>query len=248
VDDERLAREGMRLLLGRQTGAGEILEAPNGRKAVALIQAERPDLVLLDVQMPGMSGFEVVDAVGAAAMPAVIFVTAHDRYAIRAFEVSAIDYLLKPVTQERFDAAFVKALQRLSTAPAEESTQRVLAMLEAIARPSRHLERFAVRNGERTFFVSAAAVDRIEAMQNYVKLYVGNSVHVIHVTMNVLESSLDPARFVRIHRSHIINTGSIVQLWSLARGQYLIELSSGERLQSGRTYGETIRGMLTNSF
>ncbi len=96
--------------------------------------------------------------------------------------------------------------------------------------------------------MSVDAVDRIEAMQNYVKLYVGDSVHVIHVTMNLLESSLDPARFVRIHRSHIVHRGRIVQLWSLARGQYLIELSGGERLQTGRTYGETIRDMLTNAF
>ncbi|HEU4486048.1 MAG TPA: LytTR family DNA-binding domain-containing protein [Povalibacter sp.] len=248
VDDERLAREGMRLLLGRQPGAHDILEAPNGRQAVAMIRAERPDLVLLDVRIPGMNGFDVVDAVGAAAMPAVIFVTAHDRYAIRAFEVSAIDYLLKPVTQERFDVAFVKAMQRLRTAPAEESAQRVLAMLQAIARPPRHLERFAVRSGERTIFVPADAVDRIEAMQNYVRLHVGESIHVIHVTMNVLQSSLDPARFLRIHRSHIVNIARIAQLWSLSRGQYLIELSNGERLQTGRTYGDTIRSTLTNPF
>lgn len=248
VDDEPLAREGLRLLLGAQPQAGEIHEARNGREALASIRAHAPDLVLLDIQMPGMNGFEVVDAVGAAAMPAVVFVTAHDEYAIRAFEISAIDYLLKPVTADRFNTAFDRAVSRLRGAPADESARRMLTMLDAIANPPRYLQRFAIRAGERTVFVPVDAVDRIEALQNYVRLHTGEMTHTLHVTMNTVETSLDPALFLRVHRSHIVNMHRIRQLWSLPHGQYLIEMQSGERIQSGRTYGDRLRSALANPF
>ncbi|HEY5809394.1 MAG TPA: LytTR family DNA-binding domain-containing protein [Povalibacter sp.] len=248
VDDEPLAREGLRMLLGQQSLAGEIHEARNGREAMTSIRKHQPDLVLLDVQMPGMTGFEVVDAVGAAAMPAVIFVTAHDEYAIRAFEISAVDYLLKPVTAERFETAFDRAVRRIRLAPADEPARRMLTMLDAIANPPRYLTRFAIRSGERTVFVPADAVEWIEALQNYVRLHTDETIHTLHVTMNTVETSLDPQSFLRIHRSHIVNTRRIQQLWSLPHGQYLIEMQSGERLQSGRTYGDRIRSALTNPF
>src|SRR5436309_2449280 len=150
VDDEPLAREGIKLMLARDS---EVTEARNGREAVAKIRDEKPDLVLLDVQMPRMDGFAVVEAVGADKMPAVIFVTAHDQYAIRAFEISAVDYLLKPVTEERFRIALKRALHRLRGGSHEDATRQVLTMLDAVARPPRQLERFAVRSGERTIFV-----------------------------------------------------------------------------------------------
>ena len=150
VDDEPLAREGLKLLLGRQPQVESVSEARNGREAIALIREQRPDLVLLDVQMPRTDGFAVVQAIGAERMPPVIFVTAHDQYAIRAFEIAAIDYLLKPVTEERFMLAFKRAIGRLRDAPHEEGTRQVLAMLDAVANPPRRLERFAVRSGERT--------------------------------------------------------------------------------------------------
>ncbi|HKE94807.1 MAG TPA: LytTR family DNA-binding domain-containing protein [Povalibacter sp.] len=248
VDDEPLAREGLKLMVGRQPAAGELCEARNGREAVALIRNVRPDMVLLDVQMPGMNGFEVVDAVGAEAMPAVVFVTAHDQYAMRAFEISAVDYLLKPVSEERFNTAFDRAARRIQVAPADESTHRMMTMLDAIANPRRYLSRFAIRSGELTIFVPVDTVDWIEALQNYVRLHTGETTHLLHVTMNALEASLDPACFLRIHRSHIVNVQRIRQLWSLPHGQYLIELLSGERLQSGRTYGDRVRNVLSNPF
>ena len=150
VDDEPLARDGLTLLLVQHSGIESVSEARNGREAIAAIRDSKPDLVLLDVQMPRVDGFAVVHAIGADRMPAVIFVTAHDQYAIRAFEISAVDYLLKPVTEERFALAFTRAAGRLRGASHEEGTRQVLAMLDAMAKPPRPLERFAVRSGERT--------------------------------------------------------------------------------------------------
>jgi len=248
VDDEPLARDGLKLLLGRQPRVASVSEARNGREAVALIRQQKPDLVLLDVQMPRMDGFAVVQAVGAEHMPAVIFVTAHDQYAIRAFEIAAVDYLLKPVSEERFTMAFERASSRLQRAPHEKETGQVLAMLDVIANPPRQLARLAIRSGERTFFVPVNEVDRIEALQNYVQVHVGATSHLLHVPMNTIETVLDPQRFLRIHRSHIVNVQRIAQLWSVAHGQYVIELKSGERLPSGRTYRERIRGALSNPF
>ena len=248
ADDEPLAREGLQLLLMDDPQVEAVWEAKNGREAVAMIRDQRPDLVLLDVQMPRMDGLAVVEAVGAGAMPAVIFVTAHDQYAIRAFEISAVDYLLKPVTEERFRIAFERAKNRIRVAPAEESARQMLSMLEAIAHPRRHLTRLAIRSGERTLFLAIDDVDWIEASQNYVCLHAGPATHLFHVPMNTIETSLDPARFIRIHRSHIVNVQRIKQLWSLAHGQYVVELVSGERLPTGRTYGEKIRGLLANPF
>src|SRR5215472_11342171 len=144
VDDEPLAREGIKLMLG---GDAEAIEARNGREAVAKIRSEKPDLVLLDVQMPRMDGFAVIEAVGADKMPAVIFVTAHDQYAIRAFEIAAVDYLLKPVTEERFQIAFERARNRLGDARPDESTRQILTVLETIANPARYLSRLAIRSG-----------------------------------------------------------------------------------------------------
>ena len=248
VDDEPLAREGLKLLLGRQPQVESVSEARNGREAIAHIREQRPDLVFLDVQMPRTDGFAVVHAVGAERMPPIIFVTAHDQYAIRAFEIAAIDYLLKPVTEERFELAFKRAMDRLRGAPQEDGTKQLMAMLDAIANPPRQLERFAVRSGENTLFVPVNEVDWIEAFQNYVRLHAGPATYLLHVPMNTLEGVLDSNRFLRIHRSHIVNVRRIAQLWSMAHGQYAVELKSGQRLQSGRTYNDRIRRALTNPF
>ena len=248
VDDEPLARDGLKLLLGRHSGIESVSEARNGRDAIAAIRDSKPDLVLLDVQMPRVDGFAVVHAIGADRMPAVIFVTAHDQYAIRAFEIAALDYLLKPVTAARFTLAFERAASRIRKQPQEDTARQVVTMLEAMASPPRRLTRFAVRSGERTQFVPVDDVDRIEACQNYVRLHVGGTTHLLHVPMNTIEGVLDADRFLRIHRSHIVNVRQISQLWSVAHGQYVVELKSGLRLQSGRTYADRIRRALANPF
>jgi two-component system LytT family response regulator len=248
VDDEPLAREGLKRLVNLQPGVESVSDARNGREAIAIIRERSPDLVLLDVQMPRMDGFAVVHAVGPEHMPAVIFVTAHDQYAIRAFEIAALDYLLKPVTEERFAIAFERAASRIRMQPPDETARQVVEMLGAIANPPRRLTRFAVRSGERTIFVPVDDVDRIEAFQNYIRLHIGETTHLLHVPMNTIEGILDPERFLRIHRSHIVNVQRISQLWSLAHGQFVVELRSGQRLQSGRTYSDKIRRVLSNPF
>jgi len=248
ADDEPLAREGIKLMLRGDSQVEGICEARNGREAVAMIREQRPDLVLLDVQMPRMDGFAVVEAVGAETMPDVIFVTAHDQYAIRAFEINALDYLLKPVTEERFRIAFERAKERISGARSDSSTRQIAQMLEAVANPRRYLTRLAIRSGERTIFLAIDEVDWIEAAQNYVRVHAGQATHMLHVPMNTIEISLDPERFLRIHRSSIVNLERIQQVWPMAHGQYVMELASGRRLQSGRTYGEKIRALLSNSF
>jgi two-component system LytT family response regulator len=245
VEDEPLAREGLKALLG---GDSQVVEARNGREAVTKIREEKPDLVLLDIQMPRMDGFGVIEAVGAERMPAVIFVTAHDQYAIRAFEISAVDYLLKPVTEERFRIAFERAQARLTAAVPDESARQMRAVLDAVSNPRRFLSRLAIRSGERTTFVPIDEVVWIEAAQNYVRVHAGQATHLLHVPMNTIEGSLDPERFVRIHRSHIVNIQRVKQLWTMAHGQYVLELASGERLQSSRSYGEKIRTLLSNPF
>ena len=248
ADDEPLARQGLKLLMNGEPRVGSISEARNGREAVAAIRDQQPHLVLLDVQMPRMDGFAVVEAIGADRMPSVIFVTAHDQYAVRAFEISAVDYLLKPVTAERFQTAFARATSRQPGPAANESERQMLTMLDAIAHPARWLSRFAIRSAERTIFVPVEAVDWIEASQNYVCLHVGQASHLVHVSMNNIEAALDPDRFLRVHRSHIVNVTRIRQVWSLARGQYVIELASGARVPSGRTYGDRVRDLLANPF
>ena len=246
VDDEPLAREGLKRLVSNDTDVGAVHEARNGREAVLLLRNQRPDLVLLDVQMPRMDGFAVIEAVGIESMPEIVFVTAHDQYAIRAFEISAVDYLLKPVTEQRFRTAFDRAKRRLGAAPSGHSAREILVALDALANPHRHLERLAVRDGEKTVFVSVEDVEWVEALQNYVRLHVGRAAYLLHVPMNTLEAALDPQRFARIHRSHIVNVQRIKQMWSLSHGQYVVELLSGPRLHSGRTYGEKIRRLLSN--
>jgi two-component system LytT family response regulator len=248
VDDEPIAREGLKLLLGRQPQVESVSEARHGREAIALIRERRPDIVLLDVQMPRTDGFAVVHAVGAERMPPIIFVTAHDQYAIQAFEIAAIDYLLKPVAESRFELAFKRAIGRLQKAPQEDAAKQLMSMLDAIANPPRQLERFVVRSGESTSFVPVNEVDWIEACQNYVRLHAGPATHLLHVPMTTLEGVLDSNRFLRIHRSHIVNVRRIARLWTIAHGQYAVELKSGKRLQSGRTYSESIRRAFTNPF
>jgi len=236
------------MLLAGDPEIAAIHEARDGREAVAAILNARPDLVFLDVQMPEMDGFAVVGQVGAERMPAVVFVTAHDRYAIQAFEINAIDYLLKPVTGERFAQALARAKARLASRPVDEANRQILSLLETIASPRRYLKRLAVRSAGKTVFVDAEDVDWIEAAENYVQLHTGRASHLIHVTMNAFEKSLDPEIFLRIHRSVIVNVRRIKELQPVLHGEYAITLQSGVRLQSGRMYNEKLRALADNPF
>ena len=248
VDDEPLARQGLRMWLAADPDVSSIAEAKNGREAVAAIRAARPDLVFLDVQMPEMDGFEVVEKIGAERMPAVIFVTAHDQHAIHAFEINALDYLLKPVTEERFTQALTRAKSRLRSRPADEASRQIIGLLETIVSPRRHIKRLAVRSAGKTVFVDAAEVDWIEAAENYVQLHCGKTNHLLHVPMNTLEESLDPEVFLRIHRSILVNVSRIKELQPGIHGEFVITLHSGVRLQSGRSYHEKLKTLAANPF
>ena len=248
VDDEPLARAGLRVLLERDPEIAVIHEARDGQEAVTAIRARHPDLVFLDVQMPEMDGFEVTRQVGGAAMPAVVFVTAHDQYAIQAFEINAIDYLLKPVTEERFGRALERVKARLASRPGSEDSRQILYLLESLAAPKRHVKRLAVRVSGKTVFVDAAEIDWVEAAENYVQVHTARSGHLLHVTMNALEKSLDPEMFLRIHRSVIVNVTRIRELQPVMHGEYVVTLSSGVRLQSGRMYSDRLKALAANPF
>jgi two-component system LytT family response regulator len=248
VDDEPLGREGLRLLLAEDPEFTAIHEAKNGLEAVEQIRTLRPDLVFLDVQMPELDGFCVVREVGAGRMPEVIFVTAHDRYAIQAFEINAIDYLLKPVTAARFAKALERAKVRLNARPADEASRRILSLLETIAAPPRYVKRLAVRSTGKTMFVDVDDIDWMEATENYVELHTARASPLLHVAMHTLEKSLDPEQFVRIHRSLIVNVRRIKELQPSSHGEYVVTLTNGVRLQSGRMYNARLKALAANSF
>lgn len=248
VDDEPLARDGLRVLLSSDPEISAIREARDGREAVAAIRESNPDLVFLDVQMPGMDGFEVVRKIGAEHMPPVVFVTAHDQYAIQAFEINALDYLLKPVIEERFSKALVRAKSRIRSSVTADSSRQIIGLLETMASPRSYVRRLAVRSGGKTVFVDVQDVDWIAAAENYVELHAGRVSHLLHVTMNTLEKSLDPEIFVRIHRSIIVNLVRIKNLQSGAHGEYVITLQDGARLQSGRAFSSRLKALIINPF
>jgi two-component system, LytTR family, response regulator len=248
VDDEPLAREGLRLLLERDPDIAAVHQAKNGHEAVAVIRREQPDLVFLDVQMPEMDGFAAVRQIGADQMPAVVFVTAHDQYAIHAFEINAIDYLLKPVTADRFAKAMERVKARLAVKSGDDTNRQILSLLETLASPMRYLKRLAVRTAGRTILVPVDEIDWVEAAENYVQLHTSAGSHLLHITLTTLEKSLDPAIFLRIHRSVIVNVTRIRELQPVMHGEYALTLASGARLQSGRNYSDRLKSLAANSF
>ena len=249
VDDEPLAREGLRMLLSADPDVTGIHEAKDGREAVSSIRENRPDLVFLDVQMPEMDGFAVVKEVGPDRMPALVFVTAHDNYAIQAFEINALDYLLKPVTAQRFSETLQRAKARLNPKPPpDDASRQILSLLETMAAPRRYVKRLAVRSAGKTVFVEVEEIDWIEAAENYVQLHTGRASHLVHVAMNTLEKSLDPETFLRIHRSVMVNVTRVKELQPAQHGEYVITLTDGVRLQSGRIYSEKLKNLAANPF
>ena len=246
VDDEPLARAGMRMLLEEESAITSIGEARNGAEAVAVIRAGRPDLLLLDVQMPEMDGFGVLKELGADHIPPVIFVTAHDRYAIQAFEVNAIDYLLKPVTRERFQQALTRMRERVTAQGLDN--RHVLSLLQQLSAPPKYLARVALRAAGKITFVNIEDLLYVQAAENYVQLHLKTSRHLLHVPIATLESSLDPAMFLRIHRSLIVNVRHIQELETGPHGEYIVVLHGGTRLQSSRSYHDKIKKWASNPF
>ena len=241
VDDEAPARRRIRRLLASEDGMTVVGECGDGASAVALIESMRPDLVFLDVQMPERDGFEVVKAIPRTKLPAILFVTAYDQYALRAFDVHAVDYLLKPFTGERFRTALARARERISRHGADAGLATLAATLRN--RPD-YLTRLPVRTGGRTVFVEMGAVDWLEAADNYVRLHVKQQEYLARETLGSLEARLDPERFVRIHRSVIVQLDRIAETRATSHGDAEIRLRDGNTLAVSRTWRDVLRERL----
>ena len=235
VDDEPLARDRIREMLKDHPALEVSGEARNGREASEFITRLDPDLVFLDVQMPDLNGFDVLQNLNIKRMPLIIFVTAFDQHAIRAFDVHAIDYLTKPFDRKRFAEALERANIFLQGSK-EPDTERLLKVLQDIKAGPRYLERFAIKNGETIFFVRAEEVDAIEAQGNYVRLNLGNSSHLLRETLSNVEAQVDPQIFVRIHRQTIVNINRVKELQTWARGEYRVVLQNGSHYSLSRGY------------
>jgi two-component system, LytTR family, response regulator len=248
VDDERLSRKRMRRLLAVEEDLEVIGECANGQEAITAINQRRPDVLFLDIQMPQMDGFEVLQAVSFARVPIVIFVTAYDEYAVRAFDVHAFDYLLKPFDRKRFQETIQRARAQLQQLQNGDLNQRLFALLESLNGRRRMADRIAVKTGGHVVFVKTQNIDWIEAADNYVCLHCGAETHALRETMNSLEGRLDNSRFLRIHRSTIVNVDRIKELQPWFRGDYLVLLHDGTQLTLSRNYRERLKTALLKSF
>lgn len=250
VDDEPLARERIVRLLSGRPPVREVIEAIDGPAAIEAIRTRKPDLMFLDVQMPGVDGFGVLRAVGLDHLPAVVFVTAFDAHALRAFDVHAVDYLLKPYDTDRFWAAFRRATDAVAMRSVLGAGRKLASLLqemdaggaptEPAPQPARYVERIAVRAEGRIFFVRPSEVDWCESAGNYVKLHVGRAVHVIRETLSNIEERLDPSLFLRIHRRLIVNVDRIQELQPWFGGDQIVILKDGARLRLSRTFREKV--------
>jgi two-component system LytT family response regulator len=251
VDDEPAARDGMRHLL---TADPEIVlagECANGREAAAAIRDTAPDLVFLDVQMPELDGFGVLREVGVERAPMVVFVTAFDQYALRAFDVHAIDYLLKPFTDDRFRQSLDRAKQQVRQGRLGDLSSKLAALLDhdepaPVRQP--YLDRLVVKSGGKVTLLPVGEIEWIDAEGDYVRIHVGKTWHLLRETMKNLEDQLDSARFVRIHRSTIVNLEKVKELQPFFRGEYVVVLHNGTTLKLSRGYRDNLEARLGRTF
>ncbi len=241
VDDEPLAREAVRLGLRAEPDMVVVGEAANGVDAVQLVKEKKPDVAFLDVQMPEMDGFQVLESAAPVHLPIVVFVTAYDRYALQAFDAHALDYLLKPFTRSRFAAAVDRARAAAAGTGPGDGSRRLRALLDerqriAAAAGLGHLIRFAVKTRRGLVLVKVDDIDWIESNANYARLHVGNESHLVRMTMGEMEQRLDPARFARIHRSTIVQTNRIASIAPVWHGDYTVTLRDGTTLRLSRNY------------
>jgi two-component system, LytTR family, response regulator len=233
ADDEPLVRQGIKALLAGESDIAIVGEARDGGEALQQVQELEPDLLFLDVRMPELDGFEVLEAL--ETLPAVVFVTAHDEYALRAFDVHAVDYVLKPFDSLRFAEALRRVRGRLAMPAA---TRDVSALLESLRRERSYLDRLLVKRGKQIVFVDVASIDWFEAADNYVRVHVEDATHLIRHTIKGLESRLDPQYFVRIHRSTIVNLKRVTSLEPTPGGDYQVRLATGAVVLLSRNYRE----------
>jgi two-component system, LytTR family, response regulator len=234
VDDEPLARERIRTLLRDEPEIEIAGECANGEQAVNAVRDQAPDLVFLDVQMPGLDGFGVLRALGKEKLPLVIFVTAFDQHALKAFEVHALDYLLKPFKQARFKETVQRARDMLSRREAGDISKKLMDFLDQVKPEREHLARIAVRTGDRVVLVKTSQIEYIESAGNYVVLSAGKENHVLRETLTALEQKLDPKQFVRISRSILVNAEFIKELQPLFKGDHVVVLQNGKQLTMTR--------------
>jgi two-component system LytT family response regulator len=258
ADDEPLARQRIRSLLDDRHDVSVVGEARNGAEAVDVIIRERPDIVFLDVKMPELDGFEVIaaleqmsenEAASAGAAPAIVFVTAFGEFAVKAFEVRALDYLLKPFDRARLDRALANAAARRASRLAHDPRSLMLdpelrELLAMLRSEDRRDERFLIKNGDRMYFVLATDVDWADAAGNYVRLHANGRAHLYRDTMKALEVRLDASRFVRIHRSAIVNIDRVAQIEPYLHGEYVVTMRDGTRLTSSRAHSAGLRALL----
>ena len=246
VDDEAPARNRLRQLLKSESDFQVIAECANGRQALEAIQRDKPDLVFLDVQMPRLNGLQVCEAlVGASGSPPlVIFVTAYDEYALKAFEIHALDYLLKPFDRNRFQSALRHARQQLGGAGARSSDARLAALLEDLRPGSRKPDRLVFKQNGRVIFVRIDTIDWVEADGNYVRMHAGQESHYLRETLAGIEAQLPVEKFMRISRSIIVNLDRVKELQPLFYGDYLVLLHNGSRLNMSRTYRDRLEALL----
>jgi two-component system LytT family response regulator len=242
ADDEPLIRRGLRNTLANLADVDVVAECESGIQAIQEILSKLPDLVLLDVQMPDCDGLEVVRQIGAERMPPVIFVTAYDEYAVQAFELNAVDYLLKPFDEVRLRAAIERARERLASNDFRELTQRLQNLVAVGSKP--WTERLVVRNNDRYDFVPVEKVDWVESANNYVLLHCGLKTYLLSETLTGLEKRLDPAKFVRVHRGRIVNISRIVAAHTMMNGIYELELNTGARLSTGRQFLDAVQRLI----
>jgi two-component system, LytTR family, response regulator len=236
VDDEAPARQRLSDLLKQDAEVGSLLEAGDGETAVRMILSEKPNLVLLDVQMPELNGLEVIEAVGPENMPLTVFITAYDQHAIRAFEANALDYLLKPFSDERFEAMLTRVKRRRDDLHLREFGQSVARAIAKQSIEPQYLDRLAVKVDGITRFVRVKDIEWIEAAGVYVTLHTSGKEYLYRASLTELAQSLDPVRFLRIHRSVIVNVESIVQLETLSHGEFEVYLKDGSHSRVSRTY------------
>jgi len=246
VDDEPLARERVRRFLRDEPDVAIIGECGNGAEAIKTIKSEKPDLVFLDIQMPEKNGFEVIKSLDPKTVPTVVFVTAYDQYALQAFDVHALDYLLKPFNRERLHRAVVHARELIENKNRGKMDERLASLIADLKTGKKYLERLVVKSVGRVFFLRTDEIDWIEAAGNYLKLHIGRESHLIRETMNSIEAKLDPDKFLRIHRSTIVNIDRIKELHPMFSGDYSVILRNGAELTLSRNFRERFLELFEN--
>ncbi len=262
VDDEQLAREALRVMLSGDPETEVIAECRNGREAVQSIRKQSPDIVFIDIQMPGMDGFQVIEEIGVGQMPVTVFVTAYDNYALRAFEAHALDFLLKPFDYDRFDTALQRAKTRIREQEFGALNENLFALLKDMkaltgtaslkannTKPNdagykEPIERVAVKSSGRIYFLKTEEIDWVEGAGDYLSLHAGGKSHLIRETMGDFHAKLDSKKFLRIHRSTIVNIERVKDIQPLFKSEYVITLTSGKRLKSSRGYRHELQALL----